>query len=685
MPESNHKIPDPSGSALLLSGLIEPEAYIGEVYSLNYEEALVQVQDADRQKVGGIPALSFLAATRINSKKGFDIYEEDASVILLRVIDRGELPTDAEFTRLRIMGANKVTGDAEKLWDDETVIDPILQKVLSYTGIRCRVLGTFYVDKVGNDDALIFGSDLSNYYPNRGLKVFKLRGLALEKVVNYRRPDMSSKHRTSVPIGEVRYASTDRPFQKISDVSVTITPTDLLNQRTALFGMTRTGKSNTTKIIIKSIFQLRWEDGEKIGQLVFDPNGEYANENTQDKGLSANAIKNIWMCAPKGSQGLVKKEIVTYGIIPHSGDPDRRLMHLNFYSDENLQIGKDIIDSVLTADSTKYISNFRDVRFDPIDNDSDPEETVKYRRRTLCYRALLFKAGFVTPEKMGPEINGLFGKELIGAMAGDNRKNAPAYDRASKLLGRSETTWQQLASTMKDLYDFIRDRDSGFREFDKVYITEHPNQTSWADEDLMKILEMFKYSNGPSMVARVKDQHGAEQDKDYADEIYSELDKGNLVIIDQSSGDAELNGITAERIIQRIFDGNRHNFTSGVTPKEMLIYIEEAHNLLPDAESKELSNIWVRTAKEGAKYNIGLIYATQEVSSIQKNVLRNTTNWFIGHLNNTDETRELNKFYDFGDFEKSILRADERGFLRIKTLSNPYVIPVQIHKFIVRN
>ena len=37
-----------------------------------------------------------------------------------------------------------------------------------------------------------------------------------------------------------------------------MTPTDLLGQKTALFGMTRTGKSNTTKIILKAIFALRW-------------------------------------------------------------------------------------------------------------------------------------------------------------------------------------------------------------------------------------------------------------------------------------------------------------------------------------------------------------------------------------------------------------------------------------------
>jgi hypothetical protein len=169
-------------------------------------------------------------------------------------------------------------------------MDPTTHHLLSYAGLKCRVLGTFYVSEprggTGVRHVLTFGSDLSNYHPNQGLKVFKPRSEAPERIVNYRDPRTHADADTAmVSVGAVRYASSHRAFQQVDGVPVSITPTDLLGQKTALCGMTRTGKSNTTKIVLETIFELRWQPAApRIGQVIFDPNGEYANENAQDAG-----------------------------------------------------------------------------------------------------------------------------------------------------------------------------------------------------------------------------------------------------------------------------------------------------------------------------------------------------------------------------------------------------------------
>ena len=209
----------------------------------------------------------------------------------------------------------------------------------------------------------------------------------------------------------------------------------------------------------------------------------------------------------------------------------------------------------------------------------------------------------------------------------------------------------------------------------------------WIDDTLSTLLDMMVqrsssnngFISGFRVLAPSVKYHAPGRADEVTSEIYDLLSNGKIVILDLSVGDPRMRDNISKQIASKIFQGSMNHFISGDTPPNIVVYIEEAHNLI--GKGQELTEIWPRLAKEGAKYRIGLVYATQEVSSVHPNILANTENWFVSHLNNDREVSELSRFYDFADFRRSLMRAQNVGFARVKTLSSPFVIPVQLDKF----
>lgn len=681
-----------------LSDYIKQSTTVGELLSLDYGEATALVHDEMREKAGGLPMGCFLIATRIDPSTTPSPEKEYTALILLRVIGSSPLP-NRRYTDSWRFDAARRSIDSSEHWDTAgKKIDQFTLNELRQAGVRCSVLGTFRY--VRNDDTwnLTFGSDISNFYSGQGMKVYKPMGEALSKIINFTKPmgDSHSLAGKPVRVGRVRYSSSEIDIdENRENVPVNIEPTDMLARRTALFGMSRSGKSNTIKTIASTIFNLRNIDPQKgrIGQLIFDVNGEYANDNPQDAGC----LRNIGV-----------DDVVTYGLFEHPNDERRRLIKLNFFgenitkwSDKEhvrsklvmLFAGKDIINDYLQGRTdAQYVRDFINTNIEPPLDSWDIGIATRYRRNITVYRAILAAANFDAPFEQA-YIKGLFNKELRQALKDTQEEQ---YNRAADTLEQKTVSWIDLYHALIALQKFITSDE--FQRFDRNYQQNSSSGKSWLDDTLNGLLRLLSWSGGVMRIRELQERHSPDVQSDYSTDIIDELINGKMVIVDQSIGSPDEIKHTSERVMWELFNRQKQVFTNPprgpddellrdengniVPPPDIIVYVEEAHNLIP-AHDPKLDSIWARVAKEGSKFHIGLVYSTQEPSSILANILKNTDNWFVAHLNNQDETRELRKYYDFDMFVDQILKVPDTGFLRMRCLSNPYIVPVQIDKFTV--
>ena len=370
---------------------------------------------------------------------------------------------------------------------------------------------------------------------------------------------------------------------------------------------------------------------------------------------------------------------------------------------DQMLAGREIIRVIMEGESVRYTLSFRDAELSIPEASSDYSTQKRYKRLVLAYQTALFAAGLPPPQwepSIGVGSGSLFSDDIIEAMSLDNNPksdNRTQYHAAKTRLEKAKEnngriTWGELLEVFTALIKLIEDRKSGYENFNTRYITGHRGD-SWADDKLRALLQIFTRSNGPRIFQKARDQHNPDEKVDFAEDVLNDLRQGKLVIIDQSGGDPIQNQQAAERIMWRIFHAQEDIFRSrstmesiekGATDDHILVYVEEAHNLLPNAHKEDiLKTVWARSAKEGSKLNLGMVLATQAPSSIMSEILSETDN--LDHIlpKFQEECRVVADYMDFEDFTDQINRISEPGYVRIKTLSLAYTVPVQLRKFII--
>ena len=272
-----------------LSALIQEGQFIGWTCQLDYEHAVVLTSDQWKARARGVPHNCFLlAAAGSGRRPGAEHRQARSSCCASPARRRCRWTTK----RCRLKSGTSWSANFRLRTGppDRFAGIPVWRLGLPDPG---------HVFLAGR--ALRLGSDIESYFQAPHLEVYRPTGAALEAIVNYVSPERAAAAREEArrlglpgelprfPIGTVRYTSTDR-LHRGGDCAPAVfhlNAVDFLARRTAVFGMTRTGKSNTVKQLVSVVMRTSRGSGLKIGQLIYDLNGEYANANQQDQGSIA--------------------------------------------------------------------------------------------------------------------------------------------------------------------------------------------------------------------------------------------------------------------------------------------------------------------------------------------------------------------------------------------------------------
>ena len=651
--------------------------------------------DHHRWELGGIPAFSFLLAFP---------KDNDGAILLLRLVGSTALRQDMvketlvqHYQSIPVAHTDNspvanqpdlsTKEDAPDQKDNPNAtledllnngLDAHTHSFLSFGGYICQVLGSLYTTVENGQQKATFGADIE-YLPAACIYTVSMPTCeVLSDIIKTVKQSKSSPNhnmmqsmkfkekKPSFKVGELRYSAT-RNLQSNKSVampSVCYNFDELIAQRTAVFGMTRTGKSNMIKNLISQLHIGAANQNVYLGQLIFDINGEYANINNQDEGSLANAFGKH---AVRFAQGAIARKLEgVFELLP------------DFYSD--LQLGLTLIQKTIREKggaSSESFTSFMAMQFSGNHGDDDG---LSYMRKYL-YRTLLWVCGYKYNDIKG------FAKFDASKVAQEN-KSGFVISKLDALCNKHNATIP-LPTTFEQAVKWLSrwiDLDSS--QNNQMYFDLHPELSALINLIRRKsgVEQGGRPITGIGYISMCVNQHCPNNDSNEqlkGEELLTHIRKGRLVIIDLSGSSPSSQIMLMRELADRIFGDYIASFTNPdvSAPKNppCLIYIEEAHNML--GKNVSIDDVWPRIAKEGSKYGLGLVYATQEPSSVQTNILSNTENMIVCHLNNTREVKEIANFFDFDVFSNSIIRLQEPGFVRLKQRDMPFVIPVQVEKF----
>jgi hypothetical protein len=212
-------------------------------------------------------------------------------------------------------------------------------------------------------------------------------------------------------------------------------------------------------------------------------------------------------------------------------------------------------------------------------------------------------------------------------------------------------------------------------------LMQHSRSLFDSEEDILMRFLCAEGGQGPYQLRTCLPYHSPIAE-DFTLHILSTLDEGKTVIIDLSNAPDRVVRYFAQKLCLAIFSAQEYKFKlNALEGRYVQIYFEEAHTIFP-LQDTAMTHVYARFAKEGAKFHIGIAYATQSPTTINPDLLAQTENFFIGHLSSQQEVDCLCHLQvAFQGCENAIRFNRTPGLMQVLTQSHRYVVPMQANLY----
>jgi DNA helicase HerA-like ATPase len=243
---------------------------------------------------------------------------------------------------------------------------------------------------------------------------------------------------------------------------------------------------------------------------------------------------------------------------------------------------------------------------------------------------------------------------------------------------------EQVSSFIRNIDDYVRQPQNLHRDFSDFFGDQRTDSRGNIREDVSARKTIMAIRKRISrLIDEGKGLHSSESKMMEA--VFKFLMQGKTVIIDLSLKDSYDANVLSSILVRNLFENNKKYYTeqSDDNVIETVICIEEAQNVISEEFVRTNANPFVRIAKEGRKFKLGIIAITQRPSAIAEEIRSQAENFFTFYMGNSDDIKSLvrsNINYD-GVISHFIQNESIAGNLYMVSAKQSFALPVKVLKF----